>query len=183
MRFSNSKERMYWLMAFAVTAAIYSTLFIGKPLADLLRSQDVQAIFFVAGMLLIAISILIYGIEKKPHRTELSAIIGLSAVYLMFIFRLGAPERSHLIEYSVLVILIHKALTIRFANNQSTLKTAILAFAFTFIIGIADELIQLALPNRIFDLRDIAFNGIAALMALTSSILLKKIRQMNSPFR
>ena len=170
--FTSSREKRLWFWAFAVFAAIFSTLFMEKTLANQLKDQNIQAVFFVFGMLLVAAAVIVHGLKTKPSRIELSILLGIVAVYVMFIFRLGAPERSHLMEYSVLAIFIHKALVERASQRKLILKPALFALAIAFLIGVLDEYIQIVLPNRVFDPQDILFNGIAVIMAIASSLLL-----------
>lgn len=181
--FNSSKERRLWLWAFSVLVAIAASLFIGRPLASILSNQNIQAIFFLSCMILIAIAIFIHAWKTKPSKVELSILIGILAVYAMLILRLGIPERSHLIEYSVLAIFIHKALLERFKNQKS--KTATISIGIAFLIGVVDESIQLFLPNRVFDVQDILFNGLAVVMAIAVSVLLawlqKKFSMSKSP--
>ncbi len=175
--FTSAYEKRLWLCAMAVLAAIYATLFVGTPLANQLRDQDIQAVFFVSGMLLAAATVIFHGLRTKPGKLELSILIGIIAVYSMLIFRLGAPERSHLIEYSVLAIFIHMALVERAIRKKLILKPGLLALIISFLIGVLDEVLQILIPNRVFDLEDILFNGLAVSMAITSGALLTWIRK------
>lgn len=180
--FTSSREKYRWFWAFLIFATIISTLFMGQPLANQLRDQNIQAIFFLSGMVLIATAVIIHGLKNKPGKVEFSVLIGILAVYVMFFFRLGAPERSHLIEYSVLTIFIHNALTERFRfGNQ--IKPVWLTFLITFGIGVLDESIQQLLPDRVFDWEDILFNGIAVMMALGSTLILRWVRRLISKSR
>ena len=174
--FTSKKEKNLWLWAVAVFAAIFSTLFMGMPLANQLRDQNVQAVFFICGMLLVASAVVVHGLNPKTSRIELSILLGIIAVYVMFIFRLGAPERSHLMEYSVLAIFIHKALVERATQRKRIMKPALIALVIAFLIGVLDESIQLILPNRVFDPQDILFNGIAVTMAIATRLLLHWVR-------
>jgi uncharacterized membrane protein YfcA len=175
--FTSSREKRLWFSALVVFAAIYSVLFLGRPLANQLRDQNVQAFFFVFGLLLVGVAIIIHAVKTKPSKIELSVLIGIIAVYVMFIFRLGAPERSHVIEYSVLAILIHKALVERATQRKQIRWPALLAFVLAFLIGVMDECIQILLPNRVFDPQDIFFNGVAVTMAIGSNVFLTAIRK------
>ncbi len=170
--FTSYREKYLWGWVLLIIIAIFSTLFIGKPLANQLRDQDVQAIFFGIGLLLVTVSVISYGVQTSPGKIEMSTLIGVIAVYLLFIFRLGAPERSHLIEFSVLAVFIHKAFIERSQQKKLLFHPAFFALITTFFIGVVDESIQLFLPNRVFDLEDLIFNGIAALMAVFSNLLL-----------
>ena len=175
--FTSKREKHIWLWAVVVFMAIISTLFMGKPLANQLRDQNVQAVFFVFGMLMVSAAVIAHGLRTKPGKVEISILLGIVAVYVMFIFRLGAPERSHLMEYSVLAIFIHKALVERAGQEKQIFKPALLAAVIAFLIGVLDESIQIVLPNRVFDPQDILFNGIAVTMAIASSLLLHWVRK------
>ncbi len=94
----------------------------------------------------------------------------------MLFLRLGLPERSHLFEYSVLAIIIHKALNERANQGGQVPVPALLAFAIAFLIGVFDECLQIILPDRVFDPVDILFNGFAVTMAIGSSVILRWIR-------
>lgn len=174
--FTSSREKRLWLWVLAVTAAIYGTLFMGQPLARELRDQDVQAVFFLIGMLLAASAVLIHGSRPRTSRYELVVIIGILAVYTLFVFRLGAPERSHLIEYSVLAVFIHRALSERARHRKPGLAPALTAVILASLVGLLDEGIQWFLPNRVFDFEDVFFNVMASGMAVGASTLLLWIR-------
>ena len=167
------KEKRYWFWVILVYVTILSTLFIGQPLANELRDQNVQAIFFLLGMALVASAVIIHGIVNKPIKTEYAILFGIIAVYIMFFFRLGAPERSHLIEYSVLAILIHKAFKERFVLEHKIFKPAFYALFVGIGMGALDESIQLLVPHRYFDPLDIIFNCLAVTMAILASLLLQ----------
>lgn len=175
--FTSAREKRLWLWALAVLLAIFAALFVGQPLANHLRDQNVQAIFFVVGMALVAAAMVVHGLMTKPSKAEWSLRLGILAVYTMLVFRLGAPERSHLIEYSVLAIFIHKALLERAHLRKPPLKPALAAWILAFLIGIVDEGLQILIPNRVFDPEDILFNVLAVTMAIVSSVLLNGLRQ------
>jgi Ca2+/Na+ antiporter len=177
------KEKQYWFWVILVYVTILSTLFIGQPLANELRDQNVQAIFFLLGMALVATAVIIHGIVNKPSKIEYAILFGIIAVYIMFFFRLGAPERSHLIEYSVLAILLHKAFKERFKLENKIFKPAIFSLFVGFVMGTLDESIQLLIPHRYFDPQDILFNCLAITMAIGASLLLqwlhKRLKKMD----
>ncbi len=172
-----TKEKQYWFWAILVYSTILSTLFIGQPLANELRDQNVQAIFFLLGMALVATAVFIHGFINKPSKIEYGILLGIIAVYVMFFFRLGAPERSHLIEYSVLAILLHKAFKDRFKQENKIFKPAFFSLFVGIAMGALDESIQLLIPHRYFDPQDIIFNCLAISMALGASLLLTAIQK------
>lgn len=175
--FTSSREKKLWLYAMLVLIAIVSTLMLGHPLQEMLKDQNVQAVFFLLAMVLVGTTILIHGLTVRPSKTEIATWVGLTAIYITFILRLGIPERSHLIEYSVLAIFIHQALIERRSPKAQSLSLGIVAFIVTTLIGFIDESIQLYLPNRVFDPNDILFNCLAALIAIGGSIILQWVRR------
>lgn len=175
--FTSPREKRLWLYAFLVMFAIFSILAFGRPFQEMLRDQNIQAVFFLSGMILTGATIIVHGLKVKPSKTEIAIWFGLSAVYIMFVFRLGAPERSHLIEYSVLAIFIHKALNERVNQEKKWPLTAIIALLLTALIGTLDEWIQLFLPERVFDPEDILFNALSALTAIGVSLAIQWTRK------
>ncbi len=177
VQFTSSKEKKLWLWASLVAITIFSTLFIGQPFERLLRDQNTQAILFLTGMLLVGVVILMNGLRAKPDKVNITILIGLAAVYVMFFFRLGAPERSHLIEYSVLSIFVYSAVIERVGQGNQQLVYALIAFLISFMTGVIDESIQLFIPERVFDVQDIFFNGVVSAMAIGSTMILSWMRK------
>ena len=174
--FTSAREKQLWSWSAAVILAIILSLFAGRPLARFFGDQNIQAAIFAFGMLLTAIAMCLHAIKVKPGRIELAVLFGIAAVYIMLILRLGVPERSHLFEYSVLAICIHKALMER-SKHIKTSNPAILALAITIVIGALDECIQILLPARVFDPVDIVFNSFVAALAIGSQVVLFWVRR------
>lgn len=172
MKETNIKEKYLWLAVIVVYLTILSTLFMGRPFANQLRDQNVQAVFFLLGMFLVGAAVLLHGLIRKPSGIEYAVLIGIIGVYVMLFFRLGAPERSHLIEYSVLAILLHKAIRRRPKLEGTVWKPALLAWLAGVLLGTLDEGIQYFLPERVFDTVDIVFNGMAITMAIIATMIL-----------
>lgn len=175
--FTSEKEKRRWFYVLLVLTAIFAALFFGQPLIKIFGDQNIQAIIFVLGMLLVGAAIIIYGLKTQPRKTELVIWLGLAAVFIMLFLRLGLPERSHLFEYSILAIFIHGALLERAKNKRLIFKPALLAFLTTSTFGTLDECVQLFLPDRVFDTNDILFNGFAAFMAIGARVGLQFLRK------
>ncbi len=175
MRHYLTREKRLWLWALLIVLAIFTSLFIGQPLQDQLRNQYLQAGLFLLGMALVGATILVHGIRFRPGKFELTILIGVAAVGFMLFFRLGAPERSHMIEYSVLAVFVHGAMVERWSPQD--VKPAIVAFFVTFIIGVIDETVQIVIPHRVFDFEDIVFNGMVIGVAIIGSTLLHWMRR------
>lgn len=88
----------------------------------------------------------------------------------MLMFRLGAPERSHLIEYCSLTLCLHRALSLRW-NGKPWLWIALATGLIALSIGVLDEVLQVFLPQRVFALEDIFFNSLAVFATLTIQAL------------
>lgn len=166
--FTNLREKRYWLYALLVILAIFLTLLLDRPFGHFMRDEHVQAGFFIIGFIGIIITIFLYGLKKRSSPIEWFVWFGMISVYLLLLFRLNAPERSHLIEYGVLAVFIHLALHERSGQHQNTFRSAFYAFFITSVIGVLDECMQWFLPNRVFDTNDMIFNAFAALMAIVA---------------
>ena len=170
--FTSNRERRLWLWTLAVVVAIYSTLGLATMLAGVIN-RDLLAAIFVSGMLLIGIAVITQGLKVRPGIVEVGVLVGVWAVYLMVFQRIASPvERSHLIEYGVVGLLIYEALTERMHQRRRIYVIAPLAILITTLLGTLDECIQWFLPNRVFDPVDIMFNFSAGLMAVTARIAL-----------
>ena len=96
----------------------------------------------------------------------------------MVLVRMALEERTHLIEYGVVAVLILEALTERAGHGRRVPLPAVLAILATALIGAVDECIQAFLPTRVFDVQDIVFNTLAAVMAVATSLALGWARRL-----
>jgi len=104
---------------------------------------------------------------------EIGVWLAAAAVYAFAFFRVESlEERTHLIEYSLVAILIYQALLERARQGRHVPYPAGLAFGATAALGFLDEGIQAILPRRVFDLVDVGFNALAAFMAIIVSMAL-----------
>ena len=163
-----------WLWTLVVVVAIYSTLGLAGTLADELSDRDLLDSFFVFGFFLVLATIATQALKTRPRGLEIGVALGVAAAYLMVFVRMGIPleERTHLIEYGVVAVFIHAALTERASQGRRVPVPALLAVLATALVGVLDECIQAVLPSRVFDPRDIGFNVLAAVMAIGASVAL-----------
>lgn len=175
--FKSLREKRLWLLALMVLLLIFSTLFVGQPLLEYFGDQNLRAIIFLTVMILIGAAILFHALKTRPSRIEIAIWLGMAAIFIMFFLRLGMPERSHLIEYAVLAILIHKAIDERIGREKQILIPALIAIVITFLIGVLDECIQIFLPDRVFDIQDILFNGMVVSMAIGFRLVFTWVRK------
>jgi len=176
--FSSTRERRLWAWTLLVVTAIYATLGLATSLAGLLRDAGVLTPLFVLAMLLIGAAVVTRGLQWRPGGLEIAVALGVAAVYgLVFVRMALETERSHLIEYGVVALLIYEALTERASQGRRVPMPALLAFLAAVVVGTVDEGIQAWLPVRVFDPLDILFNALAAFMAVAGSVALAWARR------
>lgn len=184
VHFTSDRERRLWLWALAVVVAIYSTLGLAQTLAGALRDHNLISNAFWLGLLLVGAAIVVQGLRKRPGGTEIGVALGVTGAYLIALLRMAVPEeRSHLIEYSVVALLVYEALMERARQGRRVPVPALLAIGATVLVGVLDECIQALLPSRVFDLRDIGFDILAATMAVFASLALAWARRRASQAR
>ncbi len=176
--FSSRREKYLWLGALLVLLAIaLSLLFAGQLDSKLLDSEIAGGLFGLAFVLLL-IAIATRGLVTVPRRAEMLLLLCVVAAYVLVLTRVSMPvERTHLLEYGLLALLVYSALEERQRHRGSVRLPGLLAITATATIGIADEAIQLLLPNRVFDPRDMLFNFLAAIMAVVSSWSMQSVRR------
>ena len=176
--YKSARERKLWIMAMIVMIAIFASIGLASRLAETLRDHGLISIGFWIGIALVALTVIIQGLRIKPGKVEVFAWVGIAAIYLLVFLRMHVPEeRSHLIEYSVLAVIIFEALLERRKQGSNIKYPAFLAWILASSIGVLDELVQLLVPFRVFDPVDIFFNTLAAFMAISSSALLSWIKR------
>jgi len=185
--FSSNRERRLWLWALAVVVAIYATADLARTLADALRESgllELTPTMFSAGMLLIGIMILVQGLRERSRGVEVGFALGVAAIAVIGFARgIAAAERSHLIEYAVLALIIHEALVERTAHGKRVPVPAVLAIALTTAVGVVDECIQFFVPSRTFDWFDIGFDLLASVLAVGSSVSIRWVRRLIGRWR
>lgn len=177
--FASARERRLWAWTLAVVLAIYSTLGLARTLADTLVGSDlIGAGFFLTGCLLVLATVVTQGLQVRPSGLEVAVALGVAVAYFMVFVRMAIPtERSHIIEYGVVAVFIHEALTERAGHGRRVPVPALLAVLSASLIGAIDESIQLFIPSRVFDTEDILFNALAAVMAISASVALAWARR------
>lgn len=149
-------------IALALTLlAIYSTLGVVRTITNFLRDRGALRVAVVAAFVLAAGVMLTLILRERRNRTPrvLLALVAMALVYAAVILPMKSPEEKiHFIEYGVVALLAHASL------RRSYLAAAL----FVVAAGWCDEGIQALLPSRVYDLRDVAFNAAAGVMALVA---------------
>lgn len=179
--FSSPRERRLWAWTAVVVAAIYSTLGLARTLADQLGNDFFGVWLFLLGCILVLLAVVTQGLRVRPSGMEIAVALGVAAAYLLVFVRMAIPtERSHLVEYGVVAVLVYEALVERARQGRRVPVPALLAVLITSLVGTLDEGVQWLLPNRTFDPVDILFNVLAAVMAVAASAALQWARRRAS---
>ena len=175
--FTSKRERRLWLWTLVVVTAIYATLGMAQTVAGALDDFWLGAGFWT-GLVLVGLAVAVTGLKTRPRGLQIGVALGIAGVYLIAFLRTAIPaERSHIIEYSVVALLIHEALKERASQGRRVPVPTLIAIAATTLVGLLDEGIQILIPGRVFDTFDILFNFLAALMAVAGSVALAWARR------
>ena len=168
--FTSHRERRLWFWTVAAVVAIYSTLGLAGTLAGAMRDRHLVNNSMFVGFLVLVAAITGSALRRRPGWPEIWVTLGVIAVYGMAFLRMETSpvERTHLIEYGLVAILIHQALVERRRGGRRVPVPAVL----TVLLGWVDESIQWILPNRVYDVVDVGFNALAGLMAIAATMAL-----------
>jgi len=158
-----SGNRTATYLALAYVLLIYATSGWMRDLSTLARQivGDRLGLGMTAGLVLILAVILFY-IHRYHRPRAIVPFIPILVGYGFALWWLKIPEeRFHLLQYGVLSLLCSRALP----DSLPGVRRHLLAFILVCLAGTGDELVQWLRPNRVGDLRDIAINAIAALLA------------------
>ena len=178
--FASARERRLWLWTLAVVVAIYATLGLTGTLAGALREYGLLdvSILGLFIMFLFGAMVVTQGISVRPRGAEIAVVLGVTTVYLLLFLRTALPEeRTHLMEYGVLGVLIHEALAERASQGRRVPLPPLFAVVTTAVLGVLDECIQWFLPNRVFDPLDILFNLLAGTVSIGAVVSLAWARR------
>ncbi len=175
--FASDRERRLWLWTLAVVAATYTTIGLAGTLAGAVSQDVLGAGFFICLLLVMAI-IVTQGLKTRPGRAEVGLALGIAVVFFLMFARMNisAAERTHLLEYCVVGVLIYEALKERTRQGRHVPVPALLAILATSIVGTLDESIQAILPNRVFDPIDILANFLGGVTAIGTMAVLGWVR-------
>lgn len=176
--FKSARERRLWAWTLVTLVAIFSTLVLAATLAEAIPSQFFSVTFFVAGCMLVLAAVITHGLQSRPSRLKIVVALGVAAAYLMVLVCAASPvERSHVVEYGIVALLLLEALRERNLHGGSVPVPAAVAGLAATAVGTLDECLQLLIPLRVFDPLDIVFNALAAMMAVSSSLALSWARR------
>ena len=175
--FVSRRERWLWTCAVLVISVVYLTLGVVRDLLQPLEASGWGPCLFLSGCFLVLVFVLTQGMTKRPGWAEIVAGIGIAAVYGFTLMSIALPEeRMHLIIYGIVALLIYAALLERSASGQKVFASPVVVVMVTAVLGLIDECLQLALPDRVFDVRDILYDALAAALAVIANASLRWAR-------
>lgn len=100
--------------------------------------------------------------ERALWRLPVLLLVLASYAWILRVFGQFPAERLHLLEYGFMAFVLQRAL--RF--DLPTLRAYAWALGLTALLGFVDESIQWVLPQRFFELKDVALNVMAGSLGL-----------------
>jgi VanZ family protein len=174
MLFHSQREKHLWIAAASLVAAIYALLYPMPWVVDFLRDRGLLRLTVAVAFALAGIALAEAVRRTRPGWREILAVAALAPVYALVLQTMRrAEEAFHFLEYGVLGVLVYLALAERFRARGAVAPRWIApaAIVTTTAAGWLDEGIQYLLPNRYYDLRDVAFNAIAGALAIAAVAL------------
>ncbi len=181
------RERRLWLTAAAWILVTYSTLYFVRAPVEFLRARGLLGSFVGWVFAAAAVVGLVWLVRRRPRPLEL-------AVWLVFAAGLGAAlgltgraeEKLHFLQYGILGGLLFGAFRLRgerrsgASTRSGDVTAALQALGLGVLAGWGDEGIQHFLPNRVYDLKDVAWNGIGASIAIAALLAARTVRRPRS---
>ncbi len=180
--FTSARERALWLWALVTVAIIYSTLGVARVGVEFLRERNLLRVGVAVILLVAAAAVAARLARRRPGAREIAVALGFAAIYTLAVLRLErSEERLHLLEYGLVAGLIYAALEERRRNGRPPAAPAwLVAVVATAALGWLDEGIQAVLPSRVYDLRDVALNAAAGVLAVGAAISLAWARRRDA---
>jgi VanZ family protein len=175
--FHSRRERWLWLATGLLVLAIYGSLPVGRRATEVVRAAGWLRVLVTVALAVAAAGLAGWVARQRPPWRRLWWLLPIAAAYAVVLSLAVAPEEQlHLVEYGAVGVLAYAALGERraarlgagLASGRLARWPALSAVLFTAGAGWLDEGIQHLLPTRYYDLRDVAFNAIAGLLAVAT---------------
>jgi hypothetical protein len=154
-----------WALCLGYLAAVYAALPFARDAVIALREQGLLSalltfLFFGSA---VAIAHHVVFDVRLSDRVAFFALVLLAAAIGSLLLGLSvAEERIHFLEYGLLAVLARSA----WAHHLRPGRAYAAAWLLSTAAGWGDEALQGLLPERVYDLRDVAVNSVAAFLAL-----------------
>lgn len=188
------RERLYAWTAAVLVVVTWATLYWARFASEWFRARGwltaVLVGIFVASALAVVAAIAVRSARARswPRPAEIVVLALFAGLYAAAVLPLiGRPEEAlHFVQYGAVGGFAYAAL----AESRRRLAEegaagllaprpapAVAAFLATAAAGWIDEGIQHLLPNRYYDLRDVAFNAAAGALAIAAVVSLRWARR------
>jgi hypothetical protein len=160
-----SSPALAWLWLLAYVALVYGSLPWTRDVLIALDQQRlvggaVTASYFGAAVLVVYH--VVFDV-RLTDRVAFAALVALGAGVGALVLGLSIPEeRLHFLQYGLMAVLARRAV----APWRQGWAQYLAAVALAAAAGWGDELVQGLLPGRVYDLRDVAINASAAVLAM-----------------
>lgn len=141
--------------------AIYATLGSVRTVTNYLRDGGMLRVSVAVSFSIAAAGMLwlIFRDARRRNMRTVVSLLAVGAIYAAAIVPMSSPEEKiHFIQYGLVALLAYDAFPVR--------RRYLFAAVFVLGAGWIDEGIQALLPSRFYDLRDVAFNAAAGVLAL-----------------
>lgn len=174
MRFLSPRERRLWLLAGLLLLLTWSTLYVARSVTTWLRDHNLLTVT-MALMTVSLVAAVLWDLRRSRAGWRGWAVLAAVALVLAALAPVltGPEEAMHFVQYGLFGGLAYGALRERRRAAAGHLSPplrhpALVAILLTALAGWGDEGIQYLLPNRYYDLRDVAFNAGAGVLAVAA---------------
>lgn len=154
--------------------SIYSTLAVARVVSNALRDANLLrvTVAVVFGLVVTGLGVLLLRSPMLRRPRSLLSALGVAALYAAVVWPMESPEEKlHFVEYGAVGVLAFFALPLAWREG----KRFVVAALVTGAAGWVDEGIQALLPSRYYDLRDVGFNALAGVLALSGLALFRSL--------
>lgn len=176
--FRTPLERRLWLAVAVAVGLLLAALYPMQFLLDALRARNLLRLT-IAALFLFCAAAVVGGLLRRRAPLLAWLVVALAgALYAAIALAMEVPqERLHLVEYGALALLLRMAIAESVAARSAADRVSnvdVWALGAATTVGWIDEGVQGILPNRMYDLRDVAFNALAAALALLAAAAVRK---------
>lgn len=152
-----------WLQAAAFAVVIFLTIPFARAVQGFVDEHLDRSAFHYAVVFAVLVALGLSASKLRRLRVggplNLLCLVAVGATFIVYAFALKtSPEEAiHFVEYGLLGLLVFRALTHHVRDYGIYVSAALLGS----VVGIVDEGIQWATPERYWDIRDIWLNAFA----------------------
>ncbi len=176
MSLTSARETQLWWWAVVAQVAIYISLAFVRVPAEWLRERGLLGTTIAVLFSIAAVWVVLLVVRRRPTVAELLTLVVFGVIYVVVLLQYDrVEERAHFLQYGIVGGLVVSALLERRGNLQEagqplgwwTRWPSIAAVLITSAAGWGDEGIQAILPSRVYELRDVAMNVLAGILAIS----------------